>query len=134
MIYILINNSNFPLKRNFSNKNEKVRAHTDEILVLCCGNISHYIIIILVFIRGTLWHSWLRHCSTRRKVAGSILDGVIKIFHSLKPYCPWVASASNPNEYQRCFLLRGKGGLHVPIVQIFWEPQPPGALRTCPGL
>jgi len=30
---------------------------------------------------GTRWHSWLRHCSTSRKVAGSIPDGVIRIFH-----------------------------------------------------
>jgi len=27
------------------------------------------------------WRSWLRNCATRRKVAGSILDGVIGIFH-----------------------------------------------------
>jgi hypothetical protein len=26
---------------------------------------------------GTRWRSWLRHCATSRKVAGSILDGVI---------------------------------------------------------
>jgi len=29
----------------------------------------------------TLWHSWLRHCATSRKVAGSISDGVIGIFN-----------------------------------------------------
>jgi len=29
---------------------------------------------------GTQWHSWLRHCDTSRKVAGSIPDGV-GIFH-----------------------------------------------------
>jgi len=27
------------------------------------------------------WRSWLRHCATSRKVAGSIPDGVIRIFH-----------------------------------------------------
>jgi len=27
--------------------------------------------------RGTRWRSWLRHCATSRKVAGSIPDGVI---------------------------------------------------------
>jgi hypothetical protein len=27
------------------------------------------------------WHSWLRHCATSRKVAGSISDGVFGIFH-----------------------------------------------------
>jgi len=30
---------------------------------------------------GTRWNSWLRHCATNRKVAGSIPDGVIGIFH-----------------------------------------------------
>jgi len=27
------------------------------------------------------WRSWLRHCATSRKVAGSIPDGVIGIFN-----------------------------------------------------
>ena len=27
------------------------------------------------------WHSWLRHCATRQKVAGSIPEGAIGIFH-----------------------------------------------------
>ena len=31
--------------------------------------------------RGTRWRSWLRHCATSRKVAGSIPDGVTEIFH-----------------------------------------------------
>ena len=30
---------------------------------------------------GTRWRSWLRHCATSRKVASSIPDGVIVIFH-----------------------------------------------------
>jgi len=30
---------------------------------------------------ATLWRSWLRHCATNQKVAGSIPDGVIGIFH-----------------------------------------------------
>ena len=29
----------------------------------------------------TRWRSWLRHCATSRKVAGSIPDGVIGIFY-----------------------------------------------------
>jgi len=28
------------------------------------------------------WHSWLRHCATSQKVAGSIPDGVTGIFQS----------------------------------------------------
>ena len=34
---------------------------------------------------GTRWRSWLRHCATIRKVAGSITDGVIGIFPSGRP-------------------------------------------------
>ena len=30
---------------------------------------------------GTRWRSWLMHCATSRKVAGSIPDCVIGIFH-----------------------------------------------------
>ena len=30
---------------------------------------------------GTRWRSWVRHCATSRKVAGSIPDGVTGIFH-----------------------------------------------------
>jgi hypothetical protein len=30
---------------------------------------------------GTRWHSWLRYYATSRKVAGSIPDGVVGIFH-----------------------------------------------------
>ena len=35
--------------------------------------------------RDTRWRSWLRHCATSRKVAGSIPDGVTAIFHSHNP-------------------------------------------------
>jgi hypothetical protein len=31
-------------------------------------------------VRGTPWRSWLRHCATNRKVAGSIPDGVTGTF------------------------------------------------------
>ena len=34
-----------------------------------------------IFSRGTRLRSWLRHCVTSRKVAGSIPDGVNGIFH-----------------------------------------------------
>ena len=34
---------------------------------------------------GTWWRSWLRHCATRRKAAGSIPDDVIGIFHWHNP-------------------------------------------------
>jgi len=34
---------------------------------------------------GTRWHSWLRHCATNLKVAGSIPDAVTGIFHCHNP-------------------------------------------------
>jgi hypothetical protein len=56
---------------------------------------------------GTRWRSWLRHCATSRKVAGSIPDVVIKIFHKqyFRPhYSPGIDSASKRNEYQEYML------------------------------
>ena len=44
------------------------------------------ILSVLIFIAGgTRWRSWLRHCATSRKVAGSIPDGVIGIFYWHNP-------------------------------------------------
>ena len=57
---------------------------------------------------GTRWRSWLRHYATSPKVAGSIPDGVIGIFHWHNPFGRTMAlgvdSASNRNEYQEYFL------------------------------
>jgi len=46
---------------------------------------------------------WLGRCATNRKVAGSIPDGVIGMFHE-SHYGPGVDLASNRNEYQEYFL------------------------------
>jgi len=58
---------------------------------------------------GTRWRSWLRHCATSGKVAGSIPSGVIGIFHWHNPSCRTVTlglnSTSDRNEYQEYFLL-----------------------------
>jgi hypothetical protein len=58
---------------------------------------------------GTRWRSWLRHCTTSRKVASSIPNGVIRIFHLRNPSGRTMAlgsteRASNRNEYQEYFL------------------------------
>ena len=95
---------------------------------------------------GTRWCSWLRHCATNRKVAGSIPHGITGIFHWHNPSGRTVAlgvdSASNRNEYREYF-LRGKGGRCVGLTTLppscadcleIWEPQPAGILRACPGL
>ena len=43
---------------------------------------NSYLFIYNTFIkRGTRWRIWLRHCATSRKVANSIPDGVVGIFH-----------------------------------------------------
>ena len=42
------------------------------------------------------WRSWLKHCTTSRKVAVSMPHGVIGIFHSLNPSGRTKALGSNP--------------------------------------
>jgi len=93
------------------------------------------------------WHSWLRHCTTSRKVAGSNRHGVTGIFHwqSFRPhYGPGVDSISNRNEYQEYFLGwgGGEGSRCVGLTTLppsctncleIWESQPPETLRACPG-
>jgi hypothetical protein len=58
--------------------------------------------------RVTAVAQWLRYCATNQKVAGSIPNGVIGIFHWHKSfwshYGPGVDTASNRNEYQLYFL------------------------------
>jgi hypothetical protein len=60
-----------------------------------------------------IWRSWLRHCTTRRKVAGSIPDSVIGILIWHNPFGRTMALgvdwASNRNEYQEYFLGGGGG-------------------------
>ena len=56
----------------------------------CCESFSPTTIILLTYLLYSLywwtrWRSWLRHCATSQKVAGSIPDGVIGVFHSHNP-------------------------------------------------
>jgi hypothetical protein len=46
--------------------------------------------------------SWLRHCATNREVAGSIPDGVIRIFHWHNPFCRTMALGSTGGKGGRC--------------------------------
>ena len=95
---------------------------------------------------GTRWRSWLRHCATSRKVAGSIPDGVIGIFYCQNPSCPHYGTGvdltSNRNEYQEYF-LEFKGGRCEGLTTLppscadfieIWESQTHGKLRACSGL
>jgi len=52
----------------------------------CCIKLELFINILYTYYifvggEGTRWCSWLRHCTTSRKVAGSIPVGVTEIFH-----------------------------------------------------
>jgi hypothetical protein len=73
--------------------------------------------------------SWLRHCATSRKVAGSIPDGVIEIFHLHNP--------SGVTMVQ-IYFLEGTGGQCVGLTILSSscasEAQPPGSLRAWTGI
>jgi hypothetical protein len=45
-----------------------------------CANFRHVNTNLANEFGGTRWRSWLRHCAKSRKVAGSVIDGVIGIF------------------------------------------------------
>ena len=74
-------------------------------------------------LKGTAVAQWLRCCATKRKVAGSIPDGVLGIFHWHNPPDRTMAldSASNRNEYQENFLWVNAAGAwgcqtyHLPV-------------------
>ena len=48
-----------------------------------------------IFLWGTRWHSWLRHCATSRKVAGTIPHVVVGIFYLLNPFGHTMALGSS---------------------------------------
>jgi hypothetical protein len=64
----------------------------------------------------TRWRSWLRHCATSRKVAGSIPEGSLTSF--FRPlFSPRVDTACNRNEYQGS-CLGGKDGRCVGLTTL----------------
>ena len=95
--------------------------------------------------RGTRWHSWLRHCATRRKVSGSIPDGV-GIFHWQNPSGRTMAlGLTHPltEVSTRSISWGGKGSRCIGLTTLpppcadcldIWKPQPPGTLGALPDL
>jgi hypothetical protein len=86
------------------------------------------------------------YCAASWKVAGSIPDGIIRIFfidiNLLASLWPWVESACSRSEYQEYFLRSRVGGYRrlmrwvdnlTTFMSRMWELQPPGTLRACPG-
>ena len=61
------------------------RMHVQFVTILR-NNPNYYCFNHITFLqKGTRWRSWLGHCATSRKVAGSIPDGVTGIFHRHNP-------------------------------------------------
>jgi hypothetical protein len=85
------------------------------------------------------WRSWLSHCATSRKVAGSIPDGVIGIFHWHSVYGRNMAlGLTQPlTELSTSRGGRCAGLTTLPLSRAYcleiWEPQPPGTLTACPA-
>ena len=94
-----------------------------------------------VWVRGGTvgWGAALKN----RKVAGSIPNGVISIFHWHNPSGRTMALGSTQPLTQMSTRNGGKGGRYVGMSILppacvdcleIWEPQTPGAIKACPHL
>jgi len=94
---------------------------------------------------GTRWCSWLRHCPTSRRVAGSIPDGVTETFHRHNPSGRTMALGYTQPLTEMCTrnIFGGNGGRCRRLTTLppscaecleICEPQHHGTLRACPGL
>jgi len=102
-------------------------------------------VIYLVKHYKSIWRSWPRHCATSRKVAGSIPDYVIEIFHWHNPSGRTVAlgstqpltemSTRNISWVVKTTRARADNltTFMCDCLEIR-EPQNPGTLTACPGL
>ena len=98
-----------------------------------------YFTYLTIYIRDTLWRSSLRHCATSWKVAGSIPDGVIEIFHVHNPSGRTTALGSTrplTEMSARNISWGGKGGRCVGLTTLppsgadcheIWKPVTPKA-------
>jgi hypothetical protein len=103
----------------------KGKARNEKVFCCCCLCINKEMFNVR---GGTRWRSWLRHCSTSRKVAGSFPMVSLEFIMALWPWVPGIFPG-------------GKGGRWVGLTTLppscagcleIWEPQPPGTLRACP--
>jgi hypothetical protein len=85
------------------------------------------IIIIITYLINYLGHAvaqWLRHCATNRKVAGSVPDGVIGIFHWHNPFSRTMALGStqpltDPRFHMKVVRLSGLRTGHLYPQELF---------------
>jgi hypothetical protein len=109
--------------------------------------VKFYCYLICLQEKKTQWRSWLRHCATSWKVAGSITDGVIRIFHWHNPSGRTMALGLTqpPTEMSTrntTWGVKAAGAqgwqtyhLHVPIVlKSASLKEPSGPVRTCNGI
>jgi len=105
------------------------------------SQISKKLVVAKSIWKGTRWRSWLTHCATSRKVAGSIPGGVIGIFCLNNPSGRTMALGSTQplTSDTRNIYWGVKGGRFVGLTDLLpscadclqiWEPEP-GTLRTC---
>ena len=99
-----------------------------------------------IFFTGHAVAQLLRHFATRRKVTGSIPDGVIGIFHWHNPSCRTISLGLTqpPTEMStRNISLRGRGGRCVWLTTLppscadclkIWDLHLPRILLAYPGL
>jgi len=89
-----------------------------------------------------LWHGWLRHCATSQKVAGSIPEEVIGIFHRNNPSgrTKALGSTESLTEMSTRNIYRGKGGRCIRLITlpslcadcpVIWELQLPEIPWAC---
>jgi hypothetical protein len=85
---------------------------------------EHYICIY------TQWRSWIRHCATSRKVAVSIPDCIIGIFHwhnsSGRTMVMWLTQPLSEMSTRNI-------SWEVKVAGVWGWPQSFGTLRACPG-
>jgi len=70
-----------PMKTNFISCKRQCYAEVGMLHSEACVLDYNKKRILFNYNECTRWCSWLRHCAKSRRVAGSILDGVIGIFH-----------------------------------------------------
>jgi hypothetical protein len=79
-------------------------------------------VALIVTAWGTLRRSWLRHCATILKVAGSVPDGVIGIFHWHNPFSRTMAlGLTQPLTEMSTRIISGPDDLPTFMCRLSWN-------------
>jgi ribosomal protein S14 len=113
---------------------------SNSLFFLLCPHVSLEIHCGTSLQGGTRWRGWLRHCATSPKVAGSIPDAVVGIFHRRNPSGRNMALVSTQpltGITTRCISCGQRQPVRrdVNFASLMCRLSlPPGALRAWPGL